>query len=44
MENNEHIDVKDIRLMFDNFKKQNINFLEILFTKFGIVNEKYLDE
>lgn len=44
MENNEHIDVKDIRLMFDNFKKQNINFLEVLFTDFVIVNEKYLKE
>lgn len=44
MENNEHIDVKDIRLMFDNFKKQNINFLEILFTDFVMVNSKYLDE
>ena len=31
MENNEHCDIKDIRLMFQNFKKQNINFLEILF-------------
>lgn len=41
MENNEHIDVKDIRLMFDNFKKQNINFLEILFTDFVMVNSKY---
>ena len=31
LETNEHLDVKDIRLMFQNFKKQNINFLEILF-------------
>lgn len=31
LENNEHIDVKDIRLMFECFYKQNINFLEILF-------------
>jgi hypothetical protein len=38
---NEHIDVKDIRLMFGNFKKQNINFLEILFTKYSLMNEKY---
>lgn len=33
MENDEHVDVKDIRLMFDCFRKQNINFVEILFTK-----------
>ena len=30
---NSHCDCKDIRLMFDNFKKQNINFIEILFTE-----------
>ena len=41
--NNEHIDVKDIRIMFDTFKKQNINFIEILFTKYKIVNKKYKD-
>lgn len=32
MENNEHVDFKDIRLMFDCIKKQNVNFIEILFT------------
>lgn len=41
--NNEHIDIKDIRLYFDNFKKQNVNFLEILFSNFYIINEKYHD-
>lgn len=41
LENNEHIDCKDIRLMFDCFKKQNINFVEILFTKYKIINPKY---
>jgi predicted nucleotidyltransferase len=41
LENNEHCDLKDIRLMFDCFKKQNINFVEILFTKYRIVNPKY---
>ena len=40
LENNEHIDVKDIRIMFDIFKKQNINFIEILFTKYKIINQK----
>lgn len=38
---NEHIDVKDIRSMFDNLAKSNINFLEILFTKFRILNPRY---
>lgn len=42
-ENNEHIDVKDVRVMLDTFKKQNINFLEILFTKYKIINPKYKD-
>ena len=41
LENDEHIDVKDIRTMFKTFKKQNINFVEALFTKFHILNEKY---
>ena len=43
LENNEHIDVKDIRVMFETFKKQNINFIEILFTKYGIINKEYAD-
>lgn len=38
---NEHIDLKDIRLMFDCFKKQNVNFVEILFTEYNLINEKY---
>lgn len=41
LENNEHCDVKDIRVMFNTFEKQNINFLEILFTKYVIINPKY---
>lgn len=39
--NNEHIDVKDIREMFKNFKKQNINYLEILFSDFNYVNPDF---
>ena len=38
---NEHIDIKDIRLMHDCFKKQNINFIEILFTKYKYLNPDY---
>ena len=41
--NDEHIDFKDIRLMFQTFRKQNLNFLEILFTDFKIVNPLYAD-
>lgn len=40
-DNKEQIDVKDLRLMIQNFKKQNINYLEILFTEYFIVNPKY---
>lgn len=35
-ENNEHIDLKDIRLYVQTFRKQNLNFLEILFTNYYI--------
>ena len=38
---NEHIDIKDIRLMHDCFKKQNINFIEILFTKYKYLSPDY---
>lgn len=40
-ENNEHIDFKDVRKITEDFKKQNINFLEVLFTKYRIVNPDY---
>ena len=34
--NNEHIDLKDIRLYIQTFRKQNLNFLEILFTPYYV--------
>ena len=40
-ENGEHIDFKDIRKFIGDFKKQNINFLEILFTKYFQINDDY---
>lgn len=39
--NEEHIDLKDIRLYINCFEKQNLNFLEILFTPYKIVNPQY---
>lgn len=33
-ENDEHIDMKDIRLYVQTFRKQNLNFLEILYTPY----------
>ena len=41
MPNNEHIDFKDVRLYFDTFRQQNLNFLEILFTDYFILNPLY---
>lgn len=34
--NDEHIDMKDIRLYIQTFRKQNLNFLEILYTPYYI--------
>ena len=42
--NEEHIDFKDIRLYIQTFRKQNLNFLEILFTKYAIINPMYKAE
>lgn len=41
LDSNEHIDLKDIRLMHECFRKQNINFVEILFTKYKYLNTDY---
>ena len=43
-DNEEHIDFKDIRLYIQTFRKQNLNFLEILFTKYALVNPMYVNE
>lgn len=39
--NNEHTDWKDVRLYMDTFRKQNLNFLEILFTSYAVLNADY---
>lgn len=43
-ENDEHIDFKDIRLYIQTFRKQNLNFLEILFTNYAIINPMYAEQ
>lgn len=43
LDNDEHIDVKDIRIMWDCFKKQNVNFIEILFSDYYIVPSEYIE-
>lgn len=42
--NDEHIDFKDLRLYIETFRKQNINFVEILFTPYYILNGTYAGE
>jgi hypothetical protein len=42
--NDEHIDLKDIRLYVETFRKQNLNFLEILFTDYFIINPLYAEQ
>ena len=42
--NEEHTDLKDVRLYMETFKKQNLNFLEILFTEYFIVNPLYKEQ
>ena len=37
----EQIDVKDVRVMMEMWKKQNQSYLEILFTDYKIINPKY---
>lgn len=41
LDNNEHLDAKNIRLYVNCFYKQNLNFLEILFTPYFIINPVY---
>lgn len=40
----EHIDIKDVRMMFDVWKRQNINFLEVLYTPYAWINPEYAQE
>ena len=42
--NEEHIDFKDVRLYMETFCKQNLNFLEILFTPYFIINPLYQEQ
>ena len=42
--NDEHTDWKDVRLMFQTFRKCNLNFTEILFTKYKIINPLYEEQ
>lgn len=41
LENEEHIDVKDVRAMFEVIEKSNVQYIELLYTDFKIINPKY---
>lgn len=40
---NEHIEIKDIRMLREMFMKQNINYVEILYSEYFILNPRYAD-
>lgn len=40
----DQIDLKDISLMVENWKKQNINYLEILFSPYQVINTEFASE
>lgn len=44
MDDNSHIEVKDIRLFIDLWKKCNPSFLELLFSKYSIVCDKRFND
>ena len=43
LENNEHCDLKDVREYFKILRKSNINFVEVLFSEYVIINPFYMD-
>ena len=43
LENDEHIDAKDVRLYWQCFKKGNPNFVEILFSRVSYINPMYAE-
>ena len=43
LDNDEHMDAKDIRLYWQTMRKGNINFVELMFARVQIVNPMYQD-
>lgn len=41
MYNDEHAEVKDIRIMFEMFRKMNISYIELLYSKYVYINPKW---
>ncbi len=42
--NDEHIDLKDVRLYVDNLRKQNLTYIETLFTQYTIIDKEYKED
>jgi len=42
--NDEHIDLKDVRLYVDNLRKQNLTYIETLFTQYTMIDETYEED
>ena len=40
-DNDEHMEIKDIRIMFDMFKKMNLSYIELLYSDYIIINPKW---
>ena len=38
MSNDEHAEVKDIRIMFEMFRKMNLSYIELLYSKYIYIN------
>ena len=43
LDNDEHAEVKDIRVMFEMFKKENISYIELLYSDYIVFNPKYAE-
>ena len=43
MDNDEHAEVKDIRVMFEMFKKMNLSYIELLYSKYVYINPRWVD-
>lgn len=43
MDNDEHAEVKDIRIMFEMFRKMNISYIELLYSKYVYINPRWVD-
>lgn len=41
LENNEHAEIKDIRVMFEMFKKAKLSYIELLYSDYIIINPRW---